>query len=362
MMADGTLHLTADGFDMAPASRRVRFRVGAAGDLAALMAETGATKALVVCSASGPARYRDLLTGLGPKLADIYAGAETHCPEHTAFAALTAFARSGADCVVSIGGGSTIGLGKFIQVKSGRPHFCLPTTYCGSEMTPIYGMKIGEEKRTWRDPAAIPRVVIYDPLLSASLPPLDTVTTAMNGLAHCVEALYPERPNPIASAYALMGIRGFARAMPVLAADPRNSAARAEALYASYLGGLVVDMVGIGLHHKLCHVIGGMTDVPHGVSNAIVLPHVLAFNAPSLPAEMKAMAAALDAGDPAGALFALAERAGAPTALKDFGVDEARLDAMAAATAAIKFFNPRPVHEADVRTILAGAFDGRRRH
>jgi maleylacetate reductase len=193
---------------------RVLFGPGKAHNVAAELDLLGVTHALFVCTPGGKRRYEAVIDRLGARCAGVFAEAEPHVPEAVAEASLKAFADTQADGVVTIGGGSTIGVGKFIAAHRRTRLLCVPTTLSGSEMTSLYGVKIGNEKRTSRDIAAKPATVIYDPELTATLPKHETATTGMNCLAHCVEALYPAASNPIARMLALEGIRHLAAGLP----------------------------------------------------------------------------------------------------------------------------------------------------
>lgn len=338
---------------------RVVFGAGRVDRLGEELERLGASRVLFVSTPRGRTRYAAIVDGLGPRCAGVFAEAEPHCPAPVAEAALAMFTRLGADGVVTVGGGSTTGLGKFIAAKTGHPLLAVPTTLAGSEMTALYGVKLGLEKRTWLDPAAKPRTVIYDSDLLASLPRHEAVTTGLNGLAHCVEALYPAEPNPVARLLALEGIGAFARGLSGLGAA-EDRAARDLALYGGFIGGLLVSMVGIGLHHRICHVLGGRFGVPHGESNSVVLPHVVAFNAPAMPAEAAAIAAAMGGDDAAGAIFDLARCLGVPAGLRDLGLDRASLDAVAEEVVARPLHNPRAITAEGVRQLLDAAWEGRR--
>ncbi len=359
-MPSPTGSLPSLAFSYGALSVRAVFGVGRAGTLAQELDRLGAQRIMVACTARGPQRYRAVIASLGSRCAGIFAGAEPHCPEPVVTAALERFLSLDADGVVTVGGGSTIGLGKAIAARTGKPFLAIPTTYSGSEMTPIYGIKIGAEKRTQRDPRAMARTVIYDPELTLDLPAHETATTGMNGLAHCVEALYPAEPNPVARLIALEGIRALFEGLPASVAKPRDIAARSRALYGGFLGGLLVQLVGIGLHHKICHVLGGRYGAPHGESNSVMLPQVVAFNALAMPGVIADLKAAIGTDNPGAAIFDLAQRLGAPTSLEALGIDPAGLEAAAAETVRQVVSNPRPLDLDGVRGLLDNAYFGRR--
>jgi maleylacetate reductase len=341
----------------APAARVV-LGAGRAREVAAELDLLGIKRVLVACTLSGARRYDDIISALGARCAVVFAKAEAHCPKPIAEEALEAFVRHGADGIVTIGGGSTIGLGKFIAAKRSAPVLAIPTTLSGSEMTSLYGVKIGNEKRTWSDIAARPRAVIYDPALIETLPTHETAATGMNCLAHCVEALYPAQPNPVARLLALEGIRSLAASLPGVI-ERNDIASRARALYAGFIGGMLVSMVGIGLHHKICHVIGGHFDVPHGDSNSVILPHVVAFNAQAMPDIAADIAGALGARAAAEGIANLAARVAAPRSLRALDIPAAGLAAVAREVVAKGTHNPRPITVEGIEALLAGAWEGK---
>jgi alcohol dehydrogenase class IV len=345
-------------FVHAALSARAIFGKGQIGRLGGELELLKISRALLICTPRGEQRYASIVDELGARSAGIFAKAEPHCPEPVAAAAVEAMAAARADGVVTVGGGSTIGLGKYIAAKTGRPFVAVPTTFSGSEMTPLYGLKIGLEKRTWVDPAAKPRTVIYDPELVASLPTHEAATTGMNGLAHCIEALYPAVPNPLARLMALEGIAAFAAGLRGITSR-NDEVSHSCALYGGFIGGLLVSMVGIGLHHRICHVLGGRFGVPHGESNSVILPHVTAFNAPALGEDASAIARAMDRNDAGVAMFEIAESLGVPRSLRELGLPKDQLDGVASEVLAKPLHNPRPLTIEAVRRLLENAWQGR---
>ena len=203
----------------------------------------------------------------------------------------------------------------------------MPTTYAGSEMTTIYGLTGGRHKQTGTSPVVLPRVVVYDPQLTLGLPPNVTGPSAFNALAHSVEALWATGCNPVTTALALEGVRAIARSLPTVMADRLDVDGRSDLLYGAYLSGIALGTTSAGLHHKLCHVLGGTFNLVHADAHAAVLPHAVAFNAPALPDEMARLADALGApgGDPAGALWDLAAASSVTTNLAALGLTAADL-------------------------------------
>lgn len=331
---------------------------GKAATLQHELDQLGIERVAVLCTPSGATRYAGIIAGLGPRCTAVFAQAALHSPLDVAEAAARVVRNSGAAATICIGGGSTIGLGKFIAVTEGKPQVAIPTTLSGSELTPIYGFRSGSEKRTGVNPAAVPRLVIYDPRVSLSLPGQETALSGMNCLAHCVEAFYVPAAGRLSDTLAAEGIRVLFGALPGCLDRPDDESARGDALYGGLLGGLLVAMVGIGLHHKICHVLGGRFGLPHGASNAIILSQVIAFNAPAMPEAIRRMAEAMDAADPARACFDLARRLGAPTSLQEMGVDSEALGEVAAAITATPLDNPRPLEKNSVEALLRRAWSG----
>ena len=257
---------------------RVIFGVGSLDRLPEEVRTVGAKRALVV---STPAEIRfaeDAARRLGGVAAGMFTEAVMHHPIEVVHAARRRARELDADCYVTIGGGTTTGTGKLIALETGMPVIAIPTTYAGSEMTPIYGMTEGGVKKTGRDRKVLPRTVIYDPTLTVSLPPHVSGPSGMNAMAHCVEALYAHDGNPIVTLMAAEGIRALARSLPVVVKEPANLEARSDALYGAWLAGIVLGQAAIGIHHKLCHTLGGTFNLPHAEVHTVVLPHATAYN------------------------------------------------------------------------------------
>ncbi len=240
------------------------------------------------------------------------------------------------------------------------PILAIPTTYAGSEMTPIWGITEGGVKKTGRDARVLPKTVIYDPCLTVTIPPQLTATSGMNAIAHCVEALYAKDANPIISMCAEEGIRALAQSLPVAVKEPENLDARSRALYGAWLAGISLGSVGMALHHKLCHTLGGTFNLPHAETHTVVLPHATAYNSSAAPQAMTRIASALGAGNAAEGLYDLALSMGAPTSLASLGMKPEDLDAAADLAVQNPYYNPRPVTRAAVYELLRCALEGRR--
>ncbi|SEK11293.1 maleylacetate reductase [Paraburkholderia diazotrophica] len=339
---------------------RVVFGVGSLDQLDREIELLGAQRALVLATPQQRAQAEQLAARIGPRAAGVYAEAVMHVPVETARAARDVAARLGADCAIAIGGGSTTGLGKAIALETALPIIAIPTTYAGSEMTPIYGLTDGGVKKTGRDIRVLPKTVIYDPSLTVSLPSALSLTSGINAIAHAAEGLYAQDANPITSLMAEEGIRALGDGLPGVIGKPDDLNARAACLYGAWLCGAVLGSVGMSLHHKLCHTLGGTFNLPHAETHTIVLPHALAYNRDAAPHAMQRIARALHANDAAQAVFDLARDHGAPTALKDIGLKEADIDVALELALTSPYWNPRPVEREPLRALLRDAFEGRR--
>jgi alcohol dehydrogenase class IV len=318
----------------------------------------GASGALVLCTPEQRPLAEKVAVLLGECFADIFDKAVMHVPIETAREAKDVAKRLGADCAVAVGGGSTTGLGKAIALDSGMPILAIPTTYAGSEMTPIYGITEAGLKKTGRDARVLPMTVIYDPELTLSLPIGLSVTSGINAIAHAAEGLYAHDGNPIMSMLAEEGISAIGRALPALKSAPLNPEARSDALYGAWLCGTVLGHVGMSLHHKLCHTLGGSFNLPHAETHTIVLPHALAYNAPAATNAMRRIARALKSENGPEALFKLALNNGAPVSLKDIGMSEKDLDKACDIAMQNQYPNPRPLEARAIRQLLQNAYEG----
>lgn len=337
---------------------RVVFGSGSRVHIERELLALGAHRALVLCSPEQNALGASVADQLGSRSAGLFDRAVMHVPLELAVEARTVAVLSGADCIIAAGGGSAIGLAKAIALESSLPILAIPTTYAGSEMTPIYGLTDAGLKRTGTDVRVLPKAVIYDPDLTLSLPVAMSVTSGINAIAHAAEGLYSRDANPLTSLMAEEGIAALARSLPNIVANPGDTSARADALYGSWLCGAVLGSVGMALHHKLCHTLGGSFNLPHAPTHTIVLPHALAYNAEAAPEAMKRVARAVNHETAAQGLFDLALANGAPTALKDIGLREDQLDQAADLACSNAYWNPRPLERNAIRALLQRAFEG----
>ncbi len=339
---------------------RVIFGVGSLERLPAEVDALGLKRVLVLCTPYQRADAEKIAALLGARSVGIYDQATMHVPIELAERARARVKEHRVDGMVTIGGGSTTGLAKAIALTTGLPTVAVPTTYAGSEMTPIWGLTVGDEKTTGRDLKILPRTVIYDPTLTVSMPAMLSATSGMNAIAHCVEALYAENANPIMSLMAEEGIRALAASLPRVMKQPGDLEARSEALYGAWLGGCVLGAVGMALHHKLCHVLGGTFNLPHAEVHTVVLPHATGYNAKAVPEAMRRIARALGANEAAAGLYDLEAALGTPLTLEAIGMKRADLDRAADLAVKNPYFNPRPITREGIRALLDDAFTGRR--
>ncbi len=339
---------------------RVVFGAGSLSALADEVAALGCSRAFVLTTPQQQATGAEIVSRLGPLAAGLFSEAAMHTPVAVTERALAGFKAANADCTVAIGGGSTTGLGKALALRTDLPQIVVPTTYAGSEMTPILGETADGRKTTQRNARILPETVIYDVDLTLSLPVGTSVTSGINAIAHAVEALYAQDRNPITSLMAVEGIRGIARALPIIVANPQDPSARRDALYGAWLCGVCLGAAGMALHHKLCHTLGGAFDLPHAETHTIVLPHALAYNAPAAPEAAAKIAAAIGAEDGAQGLYDLIGRIGGPRALKDIGMPADGVERAAAMAVESPYWNPRPVEREAVRALLERAYRGAR--
>ncbi|MDX3452609.1 maleylacetate reductase [Streptomyces sp. ME02-8801-2C] len=282
-----------------------------------------------------------------------------HVPVEVAERARAAAAEHRVDLLISVGGGSTTGLAKAIALTSGLPIVAVPTTYAGSEATSVWGLTEQARKSTGVDARVLPCSVVYDATLTVSLPVPMSVASGLNALAHCVDAMWGPRVDPIDQTLAGEGIRALAAGLPAVVADPAGLPGREQTLYGTYLSAVAFSSAGSGLHHKICHVLGGRYELPHAQTHAVVLPYVLAFNAPAAPQAEQRIAAAFGAGSALDGLERLRREVDAPKALRDYGLRETEADdAVQAVLDVVPDGNPRSVTAEDVQRLLRAAWRG----
>ena len=338
---------------------RVRFAPGALAEIPAEMDHLGLKRVLVLATPEQRELAERVAAGLGERAAGVFAQARMHVPVEVAERAGDEAERLGADGCLAVGGGSTTGLGKAIALRLGLPIIAVPTTYAGSEMTPVWGLTEGGEKRTGRDPKVLPASVVYDPDLTTTLPAGLSVTSAVNAMAHAVEALYAPDSSPVISLMAEEGVRALTGAIPGVLADGRAAGPRSAALYGAWLCGACLGATTMSLHHKICHGLGGTLDLPHAPTHTVVLPHVLAYNQDHAPGARDALSRALSTpGDPATRLWDLLGEWGAPTSLRELGMRREDIARIVSLTLANPYANPRPVSAEALTGLLTRAWSG----
>jgi maleylacetate reductase len=335
--------------------QRVVFASGALARVAQETERLNVGRALVVATPGSGARLgnkvRDIL---GTGSAGVHAQAVIHVPKAVAETGLKAARESKTDGLVAVGGGAAIGLAKAIALQTALPILAVPTTYSGSEATPIYGMTDGERKITGRDVKVVPRTILYDPDLTLGLPAAISAASGMNAIAHCVEALWVDSRTPVTVGLASEAMHRFAHSLPAVVADGSAEAARADCLIAAWLAGTVL-CAGTALQHKLAHVLGGL-GLPHAEAHAIILPHVVRFNLETAPEAEARLSEALDANDPADAIARMLKKFPIPERLREIGFDKGKTDFVADEVAAGKITSPRPATAGAVRELLAAAY------
>lgn len=339
---------------------RVVFGRGTVGQVGAEVERLGGTKALVLAGPRGGELAAAVVDALGPLAVGRFDGAAMHTPVDVTERALVVLRESGADCLVAVGGGSTTGLAKALALRTDLPQVIVATTYAGSEVTPVLGETDNGRKTTRRSPAVLPETVIYDVDLTTGLPVDISVTSAVNAMAHAVEALYSPQANPVTDGMALTAIANINTALPDMVARPADPGPRAELLEAAWLAGTCLGTVGMGLHHKLAHVLGGTFGLPHAETHTVLLPHVMAYNAPAAPEAFGRMAAALGVRDPAAAVFDLVASLSGPTSLRELGMADGDLAAAADEALAQQYPNPVPPDRDGILGLLTDAWHGRR--
>jgi maleylacetate reductase len=341
-------------FEHETKGQRVLFGAGrAATNLCTVMARFGALRPFVIAGA----RHDDLVVRAGLADAARYGTVVEHVPTELAADARAAAHAAGADLLIAVGGGSATGLAKAIALTSAIPIVAVPTTFAGSEATNVWGLTENGRKRTGNDPRVLPAVVVYDADLLAGLPTALAVASGLNAVAHAIDSMWAPRVDPIDAALAMEGLRALRAGLPGVVTGDADATERTQ--YGSYLAAVAFASAGSGLHHKICHVLGGAFGLPHATTHAIVLPHVLAFNAPFGVAAADRIAAALGSDDASDGLRRLRVSVDAPRALRDVGLRE---DDIARAVSLIlpevPPSNPRPVDATSLSALLRAAWSG----
>ncbi|MEM8856865.1 MAG: maleylacetate reductase [Chloroflexota bacterium] len=347
-------------FDQLPA--RVSFGAGRLKTVRAEAKKLGGSRALVLATDRQVELADQVSDFLGDLCVGVFTEAVQHVPYETVKTALKQVEALNVDLLVAPGGGSTIGLAKGLVLEKPMPILAIPTTYAGSEMTHIWGISKDGRKTTGRNPIVKPSTVIYDPELIVSLPVKMSITSGINAMAHAVEALYAQNRNPISSLLAEESVKSLAQGLPIVAQNPADTDARARTMYGAWLAATVLDQVGMALHHKLCHTLGGSFGMPHAEVHTVILPYAIAYNQTHAPEMVSSMARALgcDSADIAGTVQDVSRQNGGPVSLRELDFKQENLSKAAEIAVQNPYYNPRPVVEADVLKLLQSAFVGQR--
>lgn len=345
------------GFDHVTAGQRVLFGTGRATEnIATAIASLGAERALLIAGSSA-ARLRDEVAAAAPVIARIDEVAQ-HVPAERAEAALSVAREHRPDLVIAIGGGSAIGLAKIVARETGVPIVAVPTTFAGSEATDVWGLTVDGRKMTGSDPRVLPRVVVYDAALSATMPGPLVVASGLNAIAHAVDGFWGPRADPINAALGTEGLRALVSGLRALVAAD-DVAAREQTLYGAYLAAVAFASAGSGMHHKICHALGGSFGLPHAETHAVVIGYVAAWNEDAAPDAASRITAALGCETPGRGLFELRRDLGARGSLRELGLAEADIPTAAEIILpSIPADNPRPVSRSDLENLLRAAWAG----
>jgi maleylacetate reductase len=340
------------------AAVRVRFGPGARHKVGEEMEALGLSRALVLTTPQQGATGAEFAQRLGVRAVGVYSGAAMHTPAPVSEEATARAKELGADCLVAVGGGSTTGLGKAIALRTDLPQIVVPTTYAGSEATAILGQTEDGRKTTITTPKVQPEVILYDAELVRTLPVGMTVTSALNAMAHAAEGLYAQNRSPLSTLMAIEGLRAFRDGLPKVVATPGDLKARGETLYGAWLCGTVLGQVGMALHHKLCHTLGGSFNLPHAETHAVILPHAMGYNAAAVPDLLAPVCEIFGGSNVGRALHDFAVAMKAPLALRDLGLKESDLDKATTIATQNPYWNPRPIEHGALRQLLQRAWAG----
>lgn len=337
---------------------QIIFGNGALKRLPSELDKHGLSRALVL-STLEQRHHADIVADLiEQRCAGIFDQAVMHVPIETVSAAQAVAKSLDVDCTVSIGGGSTTGLGKALALKSDLPNIAIPTTYAGSEMTNVWGITQDARKTTGRDHKVLPTFTIYDPELTLQLPAFISGPSGINAMAQAVVNATSPRPNPIISALALDGIRALATSLPTVVKQPNNLDARNQALYGACLCGAALGAGITSLHHRLCHTLGGSFNTSHADTHAILLAYSVEYNQAAVPTGTQRVAEALGVKDAARGIFDLLHKVSDKTNLQQLGLKEGDLDNAADIATEKACNNAVEVTRDKVRELFFNAYHG----
>ncbi|MEN8391140.1 maleylacetate reductase [Acinetobacter indicus] len=339
----------------------VHFGQGRAKETKNILKEYNFASVLIITTPEQEADGQKLAEQLGELCVGVYPKAVMHVPVEVAEQAILEADKLKVDCCLALGGGSTIGLAKAIALKTSIPIVAIPTTYAGSEMTTVYGLTENRLKTTGKDLKVLPKVVIYDPELTLTLPAKISACSGMNAMAHAVEALYAQDKNPIISLMALESIRSLKDALPIIVQDPHNIEAREKATYGAWLAGICLGSVGMAIHHKICHTLGGTYNLPHAEAHAISLAYSVHYNRNADIEAMTQLAQALGGTDHqqvGNLIYELNQKLNIPLALKDIGLPKEGPQTVAKIVCDSPYYNPRAYDYAELEQLMQRAYQG----
>lgn len=345
-------------FDHTTLAQRVLFGTGRAlENVAASVTSLGAQRVLLVGGASADELASAIAAGIpvAARIRDVV----QHVPADKAAAAVSVAQDSQADLILAVGGGSAVGLAKIVACRTGLPIIAVPTTFSGSEATDVWGITEDGRKTTGSDPRALPKVVIYDAALSATLPARLALASGVNAIAHAVDGLWAPRADPINTALGVEGLRALASGLRSLATDPGQIQAREQTIYGAYLAAVAFASAGSGMHHKICHALGGTFNLPHAETHSVMIGYVAAFNSSAAPDAAGLVAAALGSASPGSGFRALRRDLGTPSSLAELGFKESDISTAAEIILpSIPASNPRTVTGPDLEELLRAAWAG----
>ena len=339
-------------------NQSVHFHAGIRHELDSFIKEIGCSRALVLSTPEQTDVARDLAEKLGNITVGVFSGAKMHTPVEVTTTALEHTKSVNADCLVSVGGGSTTGLSKAIALHTDLPQIIIPTTYAGSEATPILGQTEDGIKTTIKDDKVLPEVILYDPELVVTLPLYLSVTSGLNAMAHAVEGLYAKDRSDDSTQLAMDGLQYFVSSLPDVLVDPEDIKAREDTLRGAWACGTVLGNVGMALHHKLCHTLGGSFDLPHADTHAIILPHAIAYNALAVPDLLEPLGVMLNNLDTGKAVWEFAKALGAPLSLRELGMKEGDINLAVDIAVKNPYWNPREITREGIHELLRNAWAG----
>ncbi len=335
---------------------RIVFGAGAIGALRAEADVHKLSRLLVLCSKSRADIARRVTAAIADRCAGVCDVAAPNMPRDAFERIVADLKRRNADGFVVFGGGSPIGLAKAAAAATKIPYIAIVTTYSGSEMAARWFVGVADNRVSGKDRACLPATAIYDPELTLDLPARVSAASGMNAMAHAVESLYGIDTNPVVQAMAEEAIAKLGSSLPRVVAEPRDLAARSEALYGAWLAANF--RAEVGLEHAVAQRVRQWFNLDHAHTHAVVTPYAIGFNSAAAPQAMARIRRALGATDAARGLYDLNARLGLPTGLKGLGMREADIAKAVEIVAAAKIGHPRPVTRADLAEIIRQAYFG----